>query len=171
YASQQRFAFAAGTQCLGWRLVEGDACMRPGRIDRLDGSTADARGLQIDEREHGAALALRDNDGKVGHVAVGHRQLLTAEDAIAQGGPQPAYVGLARAFGERQRADGGAGGKLRQPGTFLRLAATRKDGFGGEINRRGKWHRRQCRSKLLGEHAQSKMTEPNAALLLPPPTA
>ena len=140
--------------------------MRAARIDRLDGRAGDAGCLQIDEREHDAALALRDDDGDVGHIAIGHRQLLAAQHAAAEGGAQLADIGLAGAFGQRQRADRLAARQLRQPRLLLRLAAAGDDRLAGEIDRGGERHRRQRRAQLLGQHAQPEMAEARAAVLL-----
>ena len=141
------------------------ACERLGSIV----STAlarDAGPVQIDERKHDAALALRGDDGEVGHVAVGHRQLLAVERAAAEGGAQLAHIGLARPFGQGQRADRLAATPARQPRLLLRLAAAGDDGLGGEVDRGRERHRRQRAAELLGQHAESEMAEAGAAVLL-----
>ena len=83
----QRPAGAGGAEGLGGGALEGDARVRARGVDGGDGRARHAARAQLREVErHGGGRSLRrfrGDDGEVGHVAVGNRQLGAAEAAVA----------------------------------------------------------------------------------------
>ena len=94
-----------------------------------------ARSLEVDQGQQHAAVTLRRHHGNVGHVPVGHRQLLSGKSAVAKGCAQLTGIGLAGPFGHGQRANALAAGELWQPSLLLRFAAGEHDGFRRQIDR------------------------------------
>ena len=154
------------TQQGGRSVVEDQVGLRAGGVEGLQRGAFYRRIGQIDQAEAGTLATLGDDDGEVGDVTVDHRDLCTAELAIAVADAVAGRIGVARTLRHREGADQFASRQLGQVVLLLSLGTGQQQRLGGDIDRRGEGDRCQRPADLLGDDAEFEMAEPQTAELL-----
>ena len=99
-----------------------------------------------------------------GYVAVGDRQLGSAQLATGDAGLQGRGLKDAGTLGGGDAANHLAGGDLRQQGGLLVVRAGQHHRLGQEIDRGGERDRRHGAAEFLGDHAEFQVPQAEAAM-------
>ena len=142
----------------------------------LGGETAGARGHQ--ESTHAMSVVvtvfgLGPDHGHMRHRAVGDPHLAAVEDPravllLARARDHPGRVRAVVRLGEAETADGLAGGHLRQPVAFLRVAAEREDRVHHQraLHAGERANARVAALEFLVDQSVGHVAQPGAAVLL-----
>ena len=103
------------------------------------------------------------DNGEIGDRAIGHRLLHAIEAAAGRESLIACGDGLPLPSNSASVPIASPDGNQGKPFLLLRLAAGEQNGFGGQIDRGGKRHRRQRAAHFLGDHAELEMAGTGAA--------
>ncbi len=130
-------ALAGRADHLDRRVGERQLRLGAARIQRFERRARHARTMQIGEHQRERAVAAAgQHEREVGHVAIGHRQLLAREAAALDAGMYARRIEIPGAFGHGQGSDELPGCEARQVFLLLLCAARQQQRFGGQIDRR-----------------------------------
>jgi hypothetical protein len=153
-----------GAQQLGRRVLERDLCDRATRVERPDAAARDSLRREIDQREHGAARALRDRHREPGVGGVEHGNLRAVQLAGCEARRDRRQIGFACGFCKGKGSDHFARRQARQPALLLLLAAGTQDCLGRQVHRARERNRRDGATDLLGDQHQLEVAEAGAAM-------